>query len=98
MDKTQVIAKLRAHAPALKAAGIAHLHLHGSVVRGENRPGSDVDLAAKFDRAKVRTLLAEIQLRNRISDILGEEADLADADRLKEVVQASFDREAELVF
>ena len=43
-------------------------------------------------------MLAEIRLKNRLSDILGVEADLADADRLRDVVQANFDREAELVF
>jgi predicted nucleotidyltransferase len=47
-----------------------HLHLHGSVVRGEGRPDSDVDLAAQFDRAKVRSMLTEIGLKNRLSDIL----------------------------
>lgn len=98
MDKEHVIATLRAHEPELKAAGIAHLHLHGSVVRGEAGPRSDVDLAAQFDRGKVRGMLAEIGLKNRLSDILGVEADLADAERLKDVVRTNFDREAELVF
>ena len=98
MDKEQVIATLRAHEPELKAAGITHLHLHGSVVRGEDGPQSDVDLAAQFDRKKVRGMLTEIRLKNRLSDILGVEADLADAERLKDVVQENFDREAELVF
>ena len=98
MDKEHVIATLRAHEPELKAAGIAHLHLHGSVVRGEAGPRSDVDLAAQFDRAKVRGMLAEIGIKNRLSDILGAEADLADAERLKDEVRTNFDREAELDF
>ena len=98
MDKEHVIATLRAHEPELKAAGIAHLHLHGSVVRGEAGPRSDVDLAAQFDRAKVRGMLAEIGIKNRLSDILGVEADLADAERLKDEVRTNFDREAELDF
>lgn len=98
MDKAQVIAALRAHEPELKAAGIAHLHLHGSVVRGEDGRESDVDLAAQFDRMKVRTMLTEISLRNRLSDILGAEADLADVELLKQVVRTRFDREAEIVF
>lgn len=98
MEKAEVIARLRAHEFELKDAGIAHLHLHGSVVRRENGPGSDVDLAAQFDRVKVRTMLAEIGLKNRLSDILGMDADLADVERLKQVVQTNFDREAEIVF
>lgn len=44
VDKEDVKAKLLAYEPELKAAGIVHLHLHGSVVRGESGPDSDVDL------------------------------------------------------
>jgi predicted nucleotidyltransferase len=98
MDRDQVIETLRAHEAELKAAGIVHLHLHGSVVRGEGRPDSDVDLAAVFDRAKVRGILAEIDLKNRLSAILGAEADLSNAERLKTLIQKNFEREAELVF
>ena len=43
-------------------------------------------------------MLAEIGIKNRLSDILGVEADLADAERLKDEVRTNFDREAELVF
>jgi predicted nucleotidyltransferase len=98
IDKEAVKAKLLAHEPELKAAGILHLHLHGSVVRGEAGPNSDVDLAAVFDRAKVRSALNEINLKNRIATLLGVEVDLANRDRLKDNVRSNFDREAELVF
>lgn len=98
MDNEEIKAVLRAHEPELKAAGIVHLHLFGSRVNGRARPDSDVDLAAQFDRTKVRGILAEIGLKNRLSEILGAEADLSNAERLKELVQSNFDREAELVF
>jgi predicted nucleotidyltransferase len=38
-----------------------------------------------------------VGLQNMMSDVLGVEADLCDADRLKEDVQSNFEREAELV-
>jgi predicted nucleotidyltransferase len=98
MDKEALKAKLLAHELELKAAGIVHLHLHGSVVRGEAGPDSDVDLAAVFDRAKVRSALSEISLRNRFADLLGVDVDLANRERLKENVRNNFEREAELVF
>jgi predicted nucleotidyltransferase len=98
MDKEEIKAALRAHEPELKAAGIVHLHLHGSVVRGEAGPDSDVDLAAVFDRAKCSSMLYQIGLKNKLSDILGVEADLSNAEALKEEVRKNFDREAELVF
>jgi predicted nucleotidyltransferase len=98
MDKGIVITALRAHELELKAAGILHLHLHGSVVRGEARPDSDIDLAAVFDRAKVKSPLVEIRLARRISDLLGVAVDLANERTLKEDVRINFDRESQLVF
>lgn len=98
MDKEIVKAALRAQEPALKEAGILRLHLHGSVVRGEARPDSDIDLAAVFDRAKVKSPLTEIRLARQLSELLGVPVDLANETTLKEDVRSNFDREAELVF
>jgi predicted nucleotidyltransferase len=44
MDKDRILATMRQHEAELKAAGIVHLHLFGSVARGEATPLSDVDL------------------------------------------------------
>ncbi len=98
MDKEQIKTVLRSRAGELRPLGIVRLHLHGSQVNGSARPDSDVDLAASFDRAKVRTALDEIALRNRLSEILGADVDLCNAERLKLEVQDNFQREAELVF
>ena len=46
MDKDRIIVILRDHAPELKAAGLVHLRVFGSVARGEASPQSDVDLMA----------------------------------------------------
>lgn len=40
----EMIAALRAHEVELRAAGIRHLSLFGSVARGDAGAGSDVDL------------------------------------------------------
>lgn len=98
MDKEQVIATLRSHEAELKNAGILHLRLFGSVSRGEAGPASDIDLAVVFDRSKVRGILAEVALRDRLSELLGAEADLANADTLKERIRVELEREAEIVF
>ena len=98
MDRDTIIQRLREHEPELKAAGVVHLHLFGSIVRGDARPDSDVDLAAQFDRAKTRSLFDVVRIQNKLTDILGIPADLADAERLKDYVRVQFEREAELVF
>ena len=41
----QVLQTLRALEPELRAAGVRHVSIFGSVARGEDTAGSDVDLA-----------------------------------------------------
>ena len=99
MDKDQVIAKLREHEPELKAAGVEHLFLHGSYARGtEIREASDVDVIADFDRAKRLSLIGRVHLENRLTDILGVKADLADRSLLRPEVLEQANRESVLVF
>jgi hypothetical protein len=55
-------------------------------------------VASQFDKTKRLWLIYLVGLQNMMSDVVGVEADLSDADRLKDHVQSNFDREAELVF
>jgi predicted nucleotidyltransferase len=98
MRREEVIATLRAHEPELKAAGILHLRLHGSVARGEATAGSDVDLIADIDTSRRFSLLDMVGLENRLSDLLGVHVDLSPAHVLKEPVRAKAAREAVLAF
>ncbi len=52
MDRDQVLAILRAHEPELRAAGVEHLRLFGSVARGEQTPESDVDVLVEMDKTR----------------------------------------------
>jgi uncharacterized protein len=98
MDRNLVIEKLRQHEPELKAAGIVHLRLHGSVARGEATGTSDVDLVADLDPAKALSLLDMIGLENRLSDLLGIHVDLSPAHTLRAPVAAKAADEAVLAF
>jgi uncharacterized protein len=98
MDKSSVLQALRIHEPELKAAGIVHLRLFGSVARGESTASSDVDLIAELDRSKHLTLLNLVHLENRLTEILGLRADLALAHTMKKPVQLRANREAILAF
>ncbi|MGA2807470.1 MAG: nucleotidyltransferase domain-containing protein [Terracidiphilus sp.] len=94
MDKDSVIQMLRLHEPDLKAAGIVHLRLFGSVARGDESAQSDIDLMADLDRSKRLTVFNLAHLENRLSDLLGVKADLAVFDSMKERVRARAIREA----
>jgi hypothetical protein len=98
MDKRAIIEVLRRHVPELKAAGVIHLRLFGSVARGEQTVSSDVDLMAEFDPAQRRTLLNMVRVENFLSDLLGARVDLSIANALREPVKSRAVQEAILAF
>ncbi len=98
MDRDQVIATLREHESELRAAGVTHLSLFGSVARGEASAESDVDLIAEFDATKEYSLLDRVRLQSRLADILGAPVDLTAARTLKNEVRERATREALLAF
>lgn len=50
MSRDEVLAKLAALKPWLKAQGIVRVRLFGSYARNQARPDSDIDLLADLDR------------------------------------------------
>jgi hypothetical protein len=98
MDKRHVVLKLRQHERELKAAGIVHLRVFGSVARGESTPESDVDLMADFDKSKRLTLVKVGSLQSRLTDLLGANVDLSSPEWMKEPVKSKALREAVLAF
>lgn len=61
--------------------GVTTLLVFGSVARGEDRPGSDVDLLVEFDRPV--TLLGLYRLQDRLEQLLGCGVDLCTPSGLK---------------
>ena len=98
MDRATVIARLRAHEHELKSAGVLSLRLFGSVARGEAGPDSDVDLMARFDKSRCRTLFDYAGVEGRLAEILNVRVDLAPEDMMHKPMQSEAEREAVLVF
>jgi len=99
VDRDQIIAKLREHAPELKAAGVVHLLLHGSYARGTQiRGSSDVDVIAEFDPERRLSLVDMVAIENRLTDLLGVRVDLSSYKTLKEPVRDKANQEAVLAF
>ncbi|MGB7189153.1 MAG: nucleotidyltransferase domain-containing protein [Acidobacteriaceae bacterium] len=98
MDKHSVIQTLRTHEPELKAAGIVHLRLFGSVARNESSAASDIDLMADFDRSRRLTLVTMVHLENRLADLLGAKVDLSPSDSMKEPIRNQALRDSALAF
>ncbi|MCK6440886.1 MAG: nucleotidyltransferase family protein [Planctomycetes bacterium] len=55
---------------------IVRLSLFGSVVRGDFRPDSDVDVLVKFDDAAQLTLLDLVHIRDKLAALLARPVDL----------------------
>ena len=98
MDKQEVIWILRAHEPELKAAGIVHLRVFGSVARDEASSVSDVDLLAEFDKSRRLTLVKIGSLQSRPTDLLGARVELSSQEWMREPVRSKALREAVLAF
>jgi predicted nucleotidyltransferase len=96
MDRSEIIAKLRQHEAELKAAGVLHLRLFGSVARGDQTRLSDIDLMADVDPAQRRTLVTLARIQNRLSDLLDANVDLSLSTALREPIRSRAQREAVL--
>ena len=98
MDQRFVIEKLRHHERELKAAGILHIRVFGSVARNEATTVSDVDLLADFDKSKRMTLVKVGSLQSRLSNMLGARVDLSSTEWMREPVKSKALREAVIAF
>jgi predicted nucleotidyltransferase len=98
MSREHILATLRAHEAELRAAGVVHLSVFGSVARGEATDASDVDLMAEFDPAKQQTLFTLGGLQYQLSEWLGTEVDLAVAKWMREQIRERAEREAVVAF
>ncbi len=93
MDRATAVAKLSAHAGELRAAGVASLYLFGSTARGE----SDVDLFFDYDDPKF-SLVELVRVKDRLSAILGVEADVMTRDSLHPMLKTRIEASAVRVF
>ena len=98
MDKDHILAILREHEAELKAAGLLHLRLFGSVARGEATPSSDIDLLYDLDPSKRINLFDLGRFNYQLTDLLGTQVDLASAGHLKSRIRDRILQEAIVAF
>ncbi len=97
MDKQTVIDTLRAHEAELRAEGISHVYLFGSVARGEADDKSDVDLF--FDpNDPTFSLFDLMRVKRRVTDILKTRVDAMTRKSVHPLIRPQVEREAVQVF
>ena len=83
MQKDAVLARLKGAEAELRAKGVAHAALFGSVARGEQRSDSDIDIMVELDHEIVRTLFDYVGVKLVIEDLFEAEVDVVDRQGLK---------------
>lgn len=97
-DLSEALATLRAHADHFRRQGVRHLYLFGSVVRGDARATSDIDIAVDIDPEADFSLLDLIGVQQMADDLLGWPTDVVERRSLKRFVRPEVEREAVTVF
>jgi uncharacterized protein len=98
MNIADAIATLRRHEDALRARGIRHAAVFGSVARGDNRPDSDLDILVEFEPEAEGSVYEYVRLKNYIADLFDGPVDVIDRDALKPHLRAPSARDAVYAF
>ena len=98
MDRDQILARLRDHAPALRRRGVMRVALFGSMARGEARPDSDIDIMVELDHEVVRTLFDYAGIKLVIADLFEPAVDVVDREGLRSGVRPDVLRDAIYAF
>ncbi len=94
MNKEQVIAILKKNSDIIRGFHVTALYLFGSVVRGDEKQTSDVDLLVEFEPDAHIGLFEFSRLQRRLSEMLDCEVDLATPDALHKSMKGRIMEEA----
>jgi predicted nucleotidyltransferase len=86
MNRSDIIAVLRAHEAALKARGVAHAALFGSVARNEQRRDSDIDIMIELDSDSRVTMFDYVDIKEYVASLFQGPVDVVNRDGLKPFV------------
>jgi len=81
LTRDQAFARLRAAEAEIRALGVRRLALFGSVLRGDARPDSDVDLLVEFD-PELKSFDRFIALAELLERLLGRQVELVTTEAL----------------
>jgi predicted nucleotidyltransferase len=98
MDSRDAIAILVAHRDALRARGVRHAALFGSVARGEARPDSDLDILIDLDPGAKIGVFKYAGIRRYIAELFADPVDVVERKSLKPHARPSAEQDAIYAF
>jgi predicted nucleotidyltransferase len=87
MNREAVIDILKRHREALNRHGVAHAALFGSVSRGEEHSGSDIDILIDLDPEAHLSVFDYVDLKEYIADLFDGPVDVVNREGLKPYVK-----------
>jgi uncharacterized protein len=97
MRRDEVVARLKAAEPEVRARGAVALYLFGSVARDEAREDSDIDLFIDPDYERLG-FVELFRLEEQLSDLLGRPVELSTRKGLHPLMRREIERKAIKVF
>ena len=94
MDRAKIIESLHYNRELLTRFHVRSLSIFGSVVRGEARSGSDIDLLVEFEQDAPIGLFEFVRLKQELSALLGMKVDLGMPDALHPALKENILKEA----
>ncbi|HEY7297385.1 MAG TPA: nucleotidyltransferase family protein [Xanthobacteraceae bacterium] len=94
MDAHDAVATLRRHERVLRARGVTHAAVFGSVARGENRPDSDLDILIDIDPEAHVTVFDYVELKDYIAGLFEVPVDVIDREAVKPDLRGPVARDA----
>src|SRR5713226_2438366 len=87
MNRSEALETLRRFEPELRARGVRRAAVFGSVVRGDSRPDSDVDIMVEIDPEAHLTVFDYAGLKDYIASLFDGPVDVVNRDGLKPYVR-----------
>ncbi len=87
MRREEILRRLKECEPELRAQGVCHAALFGSVARNEQRPDSDIDIMIELDPAARVTMFDYVDIKDYIAGLFNEPVDVVNRDGLKPSVR-----------
>jgi hypothetical protein len=98
MNRQEILDRLRENEAALRAQGVAHAALFGSVARGESRPDSDIDIMVEIAPEIPMGVFQYVGIVHSIEDLFPVRVDVSNRVALKPHVRPSAERDAIYAF
>src|SRR3984957_7305104 len=88
MKRDEIIKTLKEREADLRAHGVTHAALFGSVARGEQRPDSDIDILVDLDPAVVAAMFDYAGLKDYVASLFQGSVDVIDRQALNPAFDA----------